>query len=194
MRGKLTTGAAATLSQHLAGAAVVRRGNPKAAVEIIEISEFQCPTCARSHQQIEPIVLANLSRINYARIDLPLFEHHEWAIPAAMAAQAVQRIAPSKYWQFADETFKNQEAIGAMAFERYFEEFAAKYRLDWPALREIYGSASERRKMLDQISTLFSLGIASTPTYIVNGRIMGFGPDGSFTIAAIKAALAAAPR
>ena len=43
--------------------------------------------------------------------------------------------------------------------------------------------------LLDQVSRAFSVGIASTPTYIVNGQIMGFGPEGKFTEKAIKDAL-----
>jgi hypothetical protein len=195
MRSHLNTSPSAALSQLLvATTSMVRRGNPKAAVEIIEISEFQCPTCANAHEMLEPIIEANLSRINYARIDLPLFEHHEWALPSAIAARAVHRIAPLRYWDFVDETFKQQEAIGKVRFDQYFEEFASKYKLDWPALRKIYSTDSERQAMLDQVSALFSWGIAATPTYIVNGKIMGFGPNGSFTIAEIKRALAAAAR
>jgi protein-disulfide isomerase len=176
-----------------ANASAMRRGNPRAAVEIIELSEFQCPACANAHSKIEPIIQANLSRINYARIDLPLFEHHEWAVPGTLAARALQRVAPLRYWDFVTETFKNQETIGAAPFERHFQQFAARHGLDWAALQKVYNSASERAAVLEQVSRVFQMGIASTPTYIINGRIMGFGPEGSFTLAAIKAALAAAP-
>ncbi len=43
--------------------------------------------------------------------------------------------------------------------------------------------------MLEQVSRAFDMGVNSTPTYIINGQIMGFGPSGSFTIAEIKHAL-----
>jgi hypothetical protein len=195
MRGSLTVNPATTLRQALDfDKSAVHRGNPKAAVEIIEISEFQCPTCARAHQMIEPLIEGNLPRIDYARIELPLFEHHEWAVTASLAALAIQRVAPLRYWDFVDETFNSQEAIGAAPFDRYFEGFAVKYGLDWAALRKVHTSLSERQALLDRVSRLFEIGIASTPTFIINGQIMGFGPEGSFTMAAINEAIAAAQR
>ena len=36
---------------------------------------------------------------------------------------------------------------------------------------------------------VFDNGIVSTPTYIINGQIMGFGPDGKFMIRALKQAI-----
>ena len=58
--------------------------------------------------------------------------------------------------------------------------------------QKIYSSKTERQALLDQVSRAFAAGIASTPTFIVNGQIMGFGPDGAFTIDAIKSAVGAA--
>ena len=51
----------------------------------------------------------------------------------------------------------------------------------------------ERQALLDQVSRAFAVGVASTPTFIVNGQIMGFGPEGTFTIESIKTAIGAPP-
>ena len=56
-------------------------------------------------------------------------------------------------------------------------------------VEKIYRSPAERAAVLDQVSRAFDTGVNSTPTYIINGQMMGFGPKGSFTIAAIKQAL-----
>jgi hypothetical protein len=78
----------------------------------------------------------NLGKMNYVRIDLPLFEHHEWSVPAAMGARAIQRVAPTKYWQYVDYVFKNQEVIGKRKFDEVFKEFAEDHDLDWAALQQ----------------------------------------------------------
>ena len=189
-RGALLTDPAKTLRDSLGSATGARRGSGK--VEIIELSDFQCPTCANAHQKIEPFIQKNLGKMNYVRIDLPLFEHHEWALPAAMAARAIQRVASSKYWQYVDYVFKNQETIGKRKFDDVFKEFAEDNDLDWAALQKIYNSKTERQTLLDQVSRAFAAGIASTPTFIVNGQIMGFGPEGAYTIDAIKSAVGTA--
>ena len=191
LRGGLLTDPAKTLRETLGAATGAKRGTGK--VEILELSDFQCPTCANAHEKLEPFIQKNLGKMNYVRIDLPLFEHHEWSVPAAMGARAIQRVAPTKYWQYVDYVFKNQETIGKRKFDDVFKEFAADHDLDLAALNKIYASKTERQALLDQVSRAFAAGIASTPTFIVNGQIMGFGPDGAFTIESIKNALGAAP-
>lgn len=188
-RGTLTTDPTKTLRETLGVANGARRGNATAKVEIVEISDFQCPTCARAHEKIEPLIQKNLSRVNYVRIDLPLFEHHEWAVAAAMGARALQRVAPAKYWQYVDYVFKNQESIGKRKIDVVVREWVEDHDVDWAAFQKIYTSKAERQALLDQVSRAFAMGVASTPTFIVNGQIMGYGPEGKFTIDAITKAI-----
>jgi hypothetical protein len=54
---------------------------------------------------------------------------------------------------------------------------------------KIYNSKTERQALLDQVSRAFAVGVAATPTFVVNGQIMGFGPEGTFTMDAIKSAV-----
>lgn len=191
-RGSLKNDPVETIRQALGADTAARRGNKSSTVEIVEISDFQCPTCASAHKKIEPIIQQSLGKIQYTRIDLPLFENHEWSIPAAAGARAIQRVAPGKYWEYVDYVFKNQEAIGKRNFDQVIQEFAEDNDIDWPAVKAIYSSKSERQAILDQISRIYSIGVNSTPTFIVNGQVMGFGPSGEFTIDAIKAAIGSA--
>lgn len=189
-RGNLFTEPGSTLLESLGLENAVRRGNAKSKVQIIELSDFQCPSCARAHKDVEPLIAKNLSKINYARFDLPLYEHHEWAMPAALGARAIQKVAPAKYWAYVDFVFQNQESIGKMpSFDKVLQNFAEDHDIDWKRVEKIYRAPEERAALLDQISRAFDVGISSTPTYIVNGQILGYGPSGKTTIAAIKKAL-----
>ena len=188
-RGNLTADPTKTLRDALNIAAGARRGNASSKVEIIEISDFQCPTCARAHEKIEPVLKQNLSKINYVRLDLPLFEHHEWAVGAALGARALQKVAPAKYWAYVDYVFKNQEQIGKRKIDEVVKEWMEDNDVDWAPVSKIYSSKAERQAILDQVSRAFAVGVVATPTFIVNGQIMGFGPDGSFTFDAINSAL-----
>lgn len=190
MRTALNADPAQTIREQLNVAKAARRGSQVAKVEIIEISDFQCPTCARAHTKLEPLVKQHLSKINYVRVDLPLFENHDWSLQAAMGARAIQRVAPASYWEYVDWVFTNQEALGKRKdFDASLREYVQDHDLDWAAIQKIYAAPAERQALLDQVSRAFSIGIASTPTFIVNGQIMGFGPDGAFTSDAIKSAL-----
>lgn len=191
-RGSLTTDATKSLLESVGAASAVRRGKKDAKIEIVELSDFQCPTCAKAHAKIEPLIKANLDKISFARLDLPLFEHHEWAVPAALGARAVQRVAPGKYWEYVDYVFKNQEQIGKLKFDDVIKNWAEDHDVSWKAIEPIYRSTAERLVILDQVSRAFDVGINSTPTFIINGQIMGFGPEGTYTIEAIKAAIKSA--
>ncbi len=193
-RGLLTNDPAKVLRDALGTSAGARRGNPASKVEILELSDFQCPTCANAHAKIEPFIQKSLSKITYVRLDLPLFEHHDWAVQAAMGARAIQRVASTKYWAYVDYIFKNQEQIGTRGnFDGVLKDWIEDNDVSWDAVNKIYANRTERTALLDQVSRAFAVGIASTPTFIVNGQIMGFGPEGQFTIDAIKNAVAKAP-
>src|SRR5438132_9900988 len=110
-RGNVRTDPTQSLLESVNLSNAVRRGNPASKVKIVELSDFECPTCARAHKKVEPIIAKNLKKIDYYRLDLPLFEHHEWAVDAALGARAIARVAPSKYWAYVNFVFQNQEAI-----------------------------------------------------------------------------------
>ena len=189
-RGNLLVPPATTLEEAIGAEKAMRRGNPKAPVKIIELSDFECPTCAKAHKSVEPLIAKNLKKVDYKRLDLPLFEHHEWALPAAMGARAIEKIAPSKYWSYVNFVFENQEAIDKSgSFDTTLQNFCEDHDIDWKKVEKIYHSPTERADMLEQVSRAFDMGVNSTPTYIINGQVMGFGPSGSFTIREIKRAL-----
>lgn len=190
-RGSLTTDPAKSLRDAIGLAGAAKRGTGK--VEILELSDFQCPTCAHAHEKLEPLIKQNLSKLSYTRLDLPLFENHQWAIAAAMGARAVQKVAPAKYWQYVDYVFKNQEQIDQRKnFDAVLKEWLEDNDVSWTEVQKTYASKAERTALLEQVSRAFAIGVASTPTFIVNGQIMGFGPDGAFTIDQIKSALGTA--
>ena len=168
-----------------------RRGKKDARLEIVELSDFQCPTCARAHDRLEPLFEKNLGKINYVRLDLPLFEHHEWAVPAALVARGIQRVAPAKYWAYVDQVFKNQEKLSATTFDTFAKNFVEDNDISWPAIEKIYRSPSERTALLDQVSRAFAIGVTSTPTFIINGQPIGFG-DGTYAEETLKRAIGSA--
>lgn len=193
IRGNLKEDPSRTLLNEIGLPNAARRGNPKAKTEIIELSDFECPTCGRAHLKVEPLIAKNLSKINYARLDLPLFETHEWSFQAAMGARAIQRLAPAKYWEYVDYIFHNQETLSKDTIDTFVKNWCTDHDIDWNAVAKIYSSPIERQALLDQVGRIFGANILSTPTYIINGRVMGFGPEGDFTINAIRKSVGLPP-
>lgn len=188
LRGNVRESPGAALRKALQVENGASRGSKGSSLEIIELSDFQCPTCARAHDRLEPLFAKNLDKVNYIRLDLPLFEHHDWALPAAMGARAIQRLAPAKYWLYVDEVFKNQEQLGTMKFDTFIRNFVEDHGLNWAAIEKIYASKAEHQALLDQVSRAFAVGLVSTPTFILNGQPVGFG-DGTYAEETLRRAI-----
>ncbi|MGA8807626.1 MAG: thioredoxin domain-containing protein [Thermoanaerobaculia bacterium] len=188
-RGTLNVDPGKALVETLGFGGATRRGNPKSKVQIVELSDFECPTCAKAHKKIEPIIAKNLDKVDYYRLDLPLFEHHEWALAAALGARAISKVAPAKYWNYVNFVYENQETIGKQPFDKFYQNWIEDNDINWKAIEKIYKSPAEKKALIDQVSRAFDNGVLSTPTYIINGQVLGFGPEGQFTIDAIKSAL-----
>jgi protein-disulfide isomerase len=189
MRGNIKENPGKTLLDAVGINDAVRRGNAKAKVEIVELSDFECPGCGQAHKTIWPIIEKNLSKINFARLDLPLFEHHQWSLAAALGARAIQRVAPDKYWTYVDYVFGNQEAIGKQPFDQVLKNFVEDHDMDWKTIETIYKSPAEQQAVIQQVERAFDNSVNSTPTFILNGQVLSFGPEGAFVIDAIKSAL-----
>ena len=189
MRGKLSDNPGKTLLDSIGLNDAVRRGNDKGKIEIVEMSDFECPACGTAHKTIWPTIEKNLSKISFVRLDLPLFEHHEWALPAAMGARAIQRVAPAKYWEYVDFMFGNQETIGKQPFDQVLKNWVEDHDIQWSKVEPIYHSQTEQQALLQQVERAFDSGINSTPTFVLNGRVLSFGPEGSWALASIKSAL-----
>lgn len=189
-RGSLYVDPGTNLVESLGLENAVRRGNPKSPLKIIELSDFECPSCARAHKEVEPIIAKHLSKVDYYRLDFPLFENHEWALPAALGARAIHQVAPAKYWSYVNFMFSNQDTIGkSPSFTEVLENFCEDNDIDWKRVEKLYSSPAERNALLDQVSRGMDNGVNSTPTYVVNGQVLGYGPSGKFTVDAIKKVL-----
>jgi len=167
-----------------------RKGAKGAVVEILEISDFQCPSCGNAHGQMEPFLKKYPGKISYARMDLPFFEHHDWAIHAALTARALQRSSPAKYWPFVDFVFSNQEAITAKNVEAKIREFLADNDVDWKTIEPVYRSKEEKRALLDQIGRFYDNEVFATPTFVVNGQRVFYSGNSDFMFKYIETLLA----
>jgi hypothetical protein len=156
------------------------RGSSTAKVSVIEISDFQCPACRVAHQKLKPLFNRNLERIEFVRVDFPLFENNDWAFEAAMGARAIQHEAPSSYWDFVDYIFDRQVMLSRGNVERTIREFVEEHDLDWSRIESFYRSKQERQKLVDQVGLLFDLGMYGTPTFLIDGQVVDRSDGGEF--------------
>lgn len=176
-RGFLKTDPRQSLLANIGAENAMTRGNKDAKIRILELSDFQCPTCSRAHEVMEKFFAKNKNAISYSRLDLPLIENHDWTLQASLAARAIQKVAPAKYWKYVDYIFSNQGEINAGNVERFIKDFAEDNEIDWKKLEPSYRSAAEKKALIEQASRMLDNQIFGTPTFIVNGQAIYYMGD-----------------
>jgi protein-disulfide isomerase len=156
------------------------KGNPNAAVTVIEFTDYQCPTCATAQPVIERLLTEYGDRVRLVVRDFPLSMHPE-ARKAAEAAEAARE--QGKYWDFVALLFRNQSALKPEQLKQYAQVLG----LD----RAKFDAALDTGKYADKVDRDMidgqRFGISGTPTFFVNGR-----RTREVTYEALKAAIEAA--
>ncbi|MET0648407.1 MAG: thioredoxin domain-containing protein [Pyrinomonadaceae bacterium] len=156
------------------------KGDLKAAVTIVEFTDFQCPSCAQVQPVLDRLVGEYGGRVRLVARDYPLPQHAE-AFKAAEAAEAAR--AQGKYWEYSAKLFGNQSALGVDNLKRYATELGLDRAKFDAALDGDRFTAQVRRDLLDGQK----VGVNGTPSLFINGRRVS---DRSY--AGLKAAIEAA--
>ena len=140
------------------------RGPKDAAITVVMFSDFECPYCGRGHEIMGELLKRHPSSVRIAYKAFPL-DMHPHALLAAMAARSAQ--AQGKFWDFHDRLF-SQQGIDADTLFRH----ATASGLDIGQLKQDleqleYGPEVSRDLRLGR-----RLGVHSTPTFFVNGRLL----------------------
>jgi predicted DsbA family dithiol-disulfide isomerase len=160
------------------------KGDRAALITITEFADFQCPYCRQSQISINQVLQQYKDRIRLVFKHLPLEEIHPQAFPAAQAALCAGE--QGSFWQYHDALFAS-ESLSPEVFKR----LASGLGLNVPALEACTRSEASRAAVLKDLSEAKQLGINSTPTFIINGRVFRGAPSFEGLKAAIERELKA---
>ena len=154
------------------------KGDEKAKVTIVEYSDFQCPFCKRGSELL-PTLLEEYNgkvRIVFKQLPLPI---HNWAKDAAIASVCASKQGNDKFWEFHDLVFAKQKEIKAENAKVEFEGIAKQIGLNTGEFDKCLGSPEVEQRVQKEMEEARSIGVSSTPTFVVNGMIVpGANPDG----------------
>lgn len=145
------------------------KGDPDAPITIIEFSDFKCGFCGRfaaetSPQLQEEYIESGLVRFGYQSIAI-LSEESLYAAEAGECAADQEA-----FWPYHDLLFA-QLNYGDGDFSREsLKQLAADLGLDTAAFNECMDSEKYADLIRNQTMDARSIGIQSTPTFIINGR------------------------
>ncbi|MGH9946627.1 MAG: DsbA family protein [Pyrinomonadaceae bacterium] len=151
-------------------------GPQTATVTIEEFADFQCGSCAAAHPVLKEITGAYANNKNFRFVfrNFPLAMHDK-AYDAAVAAEAAGLQGATRFWQMQDQLFTNQHVWSVSSDHRgNFAEYAQKIGLDVEKFKaDMSGTQAKQRVDMDKVRGN-GLKISSTPTVIVNGKIVPF--------------------
>lgn len=164
------------------------KGNPDAAVTVIEYSDFQCPACANYQEVLGDSIdtqYVETGDIQFIYHEFPLRNSHPHAIIAAEAARAAGE--QGQFWPMHDLLFQNQsEWSRSNNPEALFIRYAEQLGLDRDQFEQALDSGKFRPQVEAAEQAAFAANIQATPTFVVNGQPVSAGQ----LVATIEAALA----
>lgn len=141
-------------------------GTPTAPVTVIEFSDFQCPFCQRVMPTLKRLREAYGDRVRIVWKDFPLTSIHPEAFKAAEAGQCARE--QGKFWEYHDRLFANQQALQP----EFLKKHAVELGLDAATFNACLDTAKYAERVQEQMGVGNALGVSSTPSVFINGRLV----------------------
>ncbi|MBW4612975.1 MAG: DsbA family protein [Desmonostoc vinosum HA7617-LM4] len=135
-------------------------GSAKLQTVLIEFSDFQCPYCAKAHEDLKLLLAKYQDKLTLGYKNLPLTSIHAEALPAATAAWAAQQ--QGKFWEYHDSLFTNQKQLG----EVLYLDIAKNLNLDLGKFKRERTLATPAIEKDIQLAE--KLGVSSTPFFMMS--------------------------
>lgn len=152
------------------------RGPANAPVTLVEFGDYQCPSCG----YFAPIMLEILKRYpEQVRLEFhhfPLVGIHQWAMPAALAAEAAAD--QGKFWEMHDLIYENQEKWSRSANpESEFLTYAGRIGLNINSFMQAMRSPDTQQRVLQDVVRARESDVNETPTFYLNGQKIAQRPN-----------------
>ena len=141
-------------------------GSASAPVTLVEFSDFQCPFCQRVAPTLKQVKETYGDKVRVVWKDFPLTQIHPQAFKAGEAAHCAAD--QGKFWEYHDRLFANQQALQPNDLKKH----AADLGLDATAFAACLDSSKYGERVRDGVAEGSRLGVNSTPTIYINGRVL----------------------
>ncbi|MGB9735550.1 MAG: thioredoxin domain-containing protein [bacterium] len=156
------------------------RGAENAKITIVEFTDFECPYCGKAYSTVEDLLLryAGKVRLIYKSFPLPM---HPWAMKAAIGADCAYVQNHNAFWYFYDHLFQEQGAITPDNLNSKLKDYAKATKLNMSKFDKCLSNEQTKPMVERDIKEGGDVGVAVTPTFVINGRILqGAQPEEAF--------------
>jgi protein-disulfide isomerase len=151
------------------------KGPADAALTIVEFSDFECPACGMAFRDLHDFVAQHPDLVRLVFHHFPLdsdcnphvpMRMHKSACLAAIAAECAARAG--KFWEYHDLLFRAQDRLGR-------DDLVAKavgLGIPQETFVACLADPAARTRVVSDTDAGARLGTKSTPTLVINGRVM----------------------
>ena len=140
------------------------KGSANPRVTIVEFSDFECPFCSQVQSTLKQLLESYGTDVRLVFKHLPL-EGHRNSFPAARAAYCAAE--QDRFWQFHDALFSSRD-LSPPALEK----IASDLGLAPARFQTCLNSEQSRAAIVKDLETAKLFRIDSTPSFIVNGKLI----------------------
>jgi protein-disulfide isomerase len=151
------------------------RGATSKDLEIIEFADFECPVCKAAQPTISKL-LNDYPGAHFVYQNFPLVQVHSEAYKAASYGVCVAKLGGNAtFFKFGDAVFDSQAGLTPGSSDQTLKDAVTKAGGD-PDKVAACSATPETKAAVDASLKLGDeIGVASTPTLLVNGRVLPLG-------------------
>ena len=146
------------------------RGSRKSKVVLIEVGDFQCPSCASYYPTVKQLEEKYSDKVTFVFRHYPIIGIHPNAFAAARAAEAAGK--QGKFFEMHDKLYETQSLWGLVSTNQQglFEGYAKELNLNIDQFKTDYASEAVASRINRDVASAQQLGITGTPSFMLNGK------------------------
>lgn len=156
------------------------KGQPVASVTISEFVDFRCPACARLREALTSVLEKHATDARVVFHHYPLDNECNPSLPqqvhaaSCLASYAAECAGEQgKFWEYADQLFMNQNRVYSRPD---LEVYANTVGLNVNDFNACMNAGRTKQFVRNDIEEAHRIGVNSTPTLVINGRVLPGAP------------------
>ncbi|ALG67756.1 DsbA family protein [Beggiatoa leptomitoformis] len=141
------------------------KGNLNADITVVEFADYQCPHCKHAVEDVKKLMAAFGEKIKLVYMDYPI---NASGISRTVAEGAVCADQQGKFWEYHELAFEQQATLKTDSPQ----EFAGLLKLDEAAFKKCLAEPATKAKVKTAENEALRLGLAGTPSFFVNGKLV----------------------
>jgi protein-disulfide isomerase len=144
------------------------KGNLKAKVVIQELSDFQCPFCARAEPTIQELMKEYGDKVKLVWRNMPLSMHPDAPLAAEAAMEAYKQKGNDGFWKMHDTLFANQKTPNGLK-RAALEQYASDQGLDLARFKSALDNGAHQAEIDADVKSAGDAQISAAPGFLING-------------------------